>query len=181
MNNLYKKYKEEILPILREEFNIANDLAAPAIKKVVLNVGAGEALSSKDVIGKIKDQVAQITGQNPRITLAKKSISTFKLKKGDAIGVMVTLRGKKAWDFIENFISIVVPRMRDFRGLEKTKFDHMGNYNLGITEQILFPQIEYSKVDKIRGLEVTFVISNSNPEKSARFFEIMGLPFRKST
>lgn len=179
MNSFYKKYTEEIRPSLKEEFKIANDLAVPAIKKVVINVGAGEALSSKDVLEKIKDQVAQITGQIPRVTLAKKSISTFKLKKGDAIGVMVTLRGKKAWDFIENFIAIVVPRMRDFRGLEKTKFDHMGNYNLGLTEQILFPQIEYSKIDKIRGLEITFVISNSNPQKSIRFFELMGLPFKK--
>jgi len=179
MNNLYKRYKKEIALALKEEFKIKNNLAVPTVKKVVINVGAGEALSSKEVIEKIKDQLAQITGQMPRVTLAKKSISTFKLKKGDAIGVMVTLRGKKAWDFIENFISIVVPRMRDFRGLDKTKFDHMGNYNLGITEQILFPQIEYSKIDKIRGLEITFVVANSTPEKSMRVFQLMGLPFKK--
>lgn len=179
MNNLYKQYKEEILPNLKKEFQITNDLAAPKIQKIVINVGASEALTSKDVIDKIKEQVAQISGQMPRVTAAKKSISTFKLKKGDTIGVMATLRGKKAWDFMEKFVSIVAPRMRDFRGLEKGKFDHMGNYNLGITEQILFPQIDYSKVDKIRGLEITFVISNGSPEKSLKFLESMGLPFKK--
>lgn len=178
MNNIYKQYKEEILPALKKEFQITNDLAAPKIEKIVINVGASEALSSKDVIEKIKEQVAQISGQMPRVTIAKKSISTFKLKKGDIIGVMVTLRGKKAWDFVEKFVSIVAPRMRDFRGLEKSKFDHMGNYNLGITEQILFPQVDYSKVDKIRGMEITFVISNGSPEKSLKFFELLGLPFK---
>ncbi len=178
MNNIYKQYKEEILPALKKEFQITNDLAAPKIKKIVINVGASEALSTKDVLDKIKEQVAQISGQMPRVTAAKKSISTFKLKKGDIIGVMVTLRGKKAWDFMEKFVSIVAPRMRDFRGLEKGKFDHMGNYNLGITEQILFPQIDYSKVDKIRGMEITFVISNGSPGKSLKFFELLGLPFK---
>ena len=177
MNNLYQKYQKEILPQLKTDFGIKNGMAAPKIDKIVLNIGAAEALSSKDVIEKIKEQLATISGQTPKVTLAKKSISTFKLKQGDAIGVMVTLRGKMAWDFMEKFVSIVVPRIRDFRGLPKEKFDHMGNYNIGMTEQILFPQIDYSK---IRGLEVTIVVSNGSPEKSQKLLELLGLPFKKS-
>ncbi len=177
--NLYQKYQDEILPKLREEFAIKNNLAAPKIEKIVLNIGAAEAIGSKDTMEKIKEQLAQISGQMPRITLAKKSISAFKLKEKDPIGVMVTLRGKRAWNFLERFTKVVVPRIRDFRGLPKDKFDKAGNYSIGLQEQILFPEIDYSKIDKIRGLVVTIVIKNSNPEKSQKMLELLGAPFRK--
>ncbi len=179
MTNLNILYKEQALPKLMEEFEIKNAFAAPRLEKVVINVGAAEALSAKDVIEKIKEQIAIIAGQQPRVTKAKKSISTFKLKEGETIGVMVTLRGQKAWDFMEKFAKIVAPRIRDFRGMPDNKFDKLGNYSFGMTEQILFPQIEYSKVDKIRGLVFTVVIKNSSPEKSKRFLELIGLPFKK--
>ncbi len=181
MNNLQDKYQKEIKAKLKEEFNLKNDLALPHIEKIVLNAGAAEALSDKNVIDKIKEQLATIAGQTPKITIAKHAISSFKLKQGDKIGVMVTLRGKKAWDFLEKFVSIIAPRMRDFRGMPKEKFDEFGNYSFGITEQILFPEIDYSKIDKVRGLVVTVVIKNSNKEKSKKVLEHLGLPFRKES
>ncbi|KKR78037.1 MAG: 50S ribosomal protein L5 [Candidatus Curtissbacteria bacterium GW2011_GWA1_40_9] len=177
--SLMSTYYQKVAPKLMEEFGVKNALALPRIEKVVINVGAAEALSSKDVLEKIKEQIAIITGQRPRITEAKKSISTFKLKEGDPIGVMVTLRGKMAWDFIEKFAKIIAPRIRDFRGLPDEKFDVRGNYSFGMTEQILFPQIDYAKVDKIRGLVFTIVIKNGDPEKSKKLLELLGLPFKK--
>lgn len=179
MINLATDYHKEIVPKLIDEFKIKNVLALPRIEKVVLNVGASEALSSKDVLAKISDQLGTISGQKPKITLAKKSISTFKLKQNDQIGVMVTLRGKKALDFMQKFATIVLPRIRDFRGLSKDKFDSHGNYSIGISEQSIFPHLEYSKIDKTRGLVVTIVVKNGSKEISPRFFELLGLPFKK--
>ena len=179
MTNLNKRYQEEALPKLKEEFGLSNDLAAPRIEKIVINTSAAEAISNKEVLEKIKDQLAAIAGQKPAARLAKKSISSFKLKEKDPIGVMVTLRGKKAWYFLEKLIRIVIPRMRDFRGLAPSSFDMFGNYSLGIDEQILFPEIGYSKIDKIRGLVITIVIRNSNMQKSQRLFELLGIPFKK--
>lgn len=180
MNNLFTKYQKEIIPKLKEEFNLKNDFKAPTIEKIVLNMGVADALSSKDILEKMKDQLAQIAAQKPATTRARESISNFKLRKGDAIGLMVTLRNKKAWHFLEKLISIVLPRMRDFRGVSDTKFDKAGNYSLGITEQILFAEIDYSKVDKIRGLVTTIVVKNSDPAKSKRLFELLGVPFSKN-
>lgn len=177
--NLYEKYLKEVLPKLKEEFGIKNDLALPALEKVVLNVGAAEAISNKAILEKIKEQLAQISGQMPKITEAKKSISSFKLKEKDQIGAVVTLRGKRAWNFLERFFKVVIPRMRDFRGLQKEKFDKAGNYSIGLSEQILFPEIDYAKIDKIRGLVVTIVIKNSQPQKSQKMLELLGAPFRK--
>ena len=179
MNSLLTVYQNEIVPKLKEEFKSTNDMALPKVVKVVVNVGAAEALTSKDVLDKIKEQIATITGQAPRITLAKKSISTFKLKEKDPIGVMVTLRNQKAWNFLETLAKIVAPRIRDFRGLSDEKFDAKGNYSFGMTEQSLFPQLEYSKIDKTRGLVITVVIQNGSPEKSKILLELLGLPFKK--
>lgn len=179
MTKIMDIYRNEAMPTMMKEFGQKNKHALPKIEKIVLNTGAAEAISSKDVLEKIKEQMAIIAGQAPRVTLAKKSISTFKLKQKDPIGVMVTLRGIKAWDFLEKFANIVAPRIRDFRGLSEEKFDHMGNYSLGITEQILFPEIDYSKIDKIRGLVITFVIKNSDKDKSKKLMELLGLRFRK--
>ncbi len=176
--NLSQAYKTEIVPKLKETFNLKNDLSAPKLEKVVLNAGVADAISDKGVLEKVRGQLAAISGQMPKITLAKKSISSFKLKEKDPIGITVTLRGKKAWNFIERFVNVVMPRMRDFRGLPKEKFDRFGNYSIGIPEQILFPEIDYSKIDKVRGLVITFVIKNSNAEKSQNFMEMLGFKFR---
>jgi len=179
MNNLVNKYKKEVVPKLKEEFEIKNNFALPILEKVVLNASATEALTNKGTIDKIKEQLATISGQAPKITKARNAISTFKLKQGDIIGVMVTLRGNKSWNFLDQFIATVAPRMRDFRGMPDDKFDKDGNYSFGFQEQTLFPQIDYSKVDKARGLVMTLVIKNSNKDKSKRFLELLGLPFKK--
>jgi len=180
MTNFISKYNDTVAPKLKEEFGLKNNLALPRLEKIVLNAGVAEGISSKDVLEKVKEQLSQISGQCPRITLAKKAISTFKLKKNDPIGVMVTLRGKRAWNFLEKLVKIVLPRMRDFRGLSESKFDKFGNYNLGVPEQILFPEIDYSKIDKIRGLVMTVVIQNSNQQKSKKMLELLGIPFRNN-
>ncbi|KKR86544.1 MAG: 50S ribosomal protein L5 [Candidatus Curtissbacteria bacterium GW2011_GWA1_41_11] len=181
MSSLSDKYVKEVVPKLKEEFGLKNNLSLPRIEKIVLNTGAAEALSDKGAIEKISEQMAAIAGQQPSVTKARHSISTFKLKSGDKIGVMVTLRGKKTWNFLEKFIATVAPRMRDFRGMPTEKFDQKGNYSFGITEQILFPEIDYSKVDKTRGLVMTLVIKNSNRDKSKRVLELLGLPFKKES
>jgi large subunit ribosomal protein L5 len=180
MTILQEKYKKEALPKLKEEFGFTNDLAAPIIEKIVLNMGLAEAASSKEVLEKATDQLGTIAGQKPKVTRAKKAISSFKLRQDDQIGLMVTLRKKKAWNFLEKFINIVMPRMRDFRGLSQTNFDKDGNFSLGISEQILFPEIDYSKIDKIRGLVITLRIKNSNQEKSKKLLELLGVPFKKN-
>lgn len=177
--DLLSKYNSE-LSKLKQEFNIKNNLSVPKLEKVVLNMGLAEAISNKDVLEKAKDQLARISGQMPKITKSKKAISNFKLRANEPIGAMVTLRGKKAWNFLTKLVAVVLPRMRDFRGLPESKFDKLGNYNLGIAEQILFPEIEYSKIDKIRGLSLSIVFKNSNPEKSKRLLELLGVPFRKA-
>lgn len=170
---------KEVLPKIKEEFGLSNEFAVPKIEKVVINMGVADSLGNKESLEKAKEQLGVIAGQKAKVTRAKTAISNFKLKKGDPIGLMVTLRDKKAWQFLEKLIKIVIPRMRDFRGLSETKFDKAGNYSLGITEQILFPEVDYSKIDKIRGLVVTIVFRNSNTQKSKRFMELLGLPFRK--
>lgn len=178
--NLQTKYQKEIMPKLKEEFKLQNDLAIPYIEKIVINMGLAEAKDNKDVLVKVEDQLATITGQKPRVTRAKEAISTFKLRENDPIGMMVTLRGKKAWTFLEKLTALVLPRIRDFRGLQTSKFDKKGNYNMGITEQILFPEIDYAKIDKVRGLVVSIVVKNSDPEKSKKLLELLGMPFRIS-
>lgn len=176
--NLINKYRNEIIPKLKEELSLKNDLAVPTVEKIVINVGASEALTSREVLEMIKQQIAAVAGQRPKETLAKKSISTFKLRKNDPIGVMVTLRGIRAWNFLEKFIAIVIPRMRDFRGLSLSKFDEFGNYSLGLNEQILFPEVDYSKIDKVRGLVVTIVIKRGDKQKSKKLLELLGVPFK---
>lgn len=180
MTGILDKYKAEIVPKIKEEFNLKNDFSVPALEKIVLNMGLSEALATKDVLEKAMDQLAAISGQKPKSTKAKKSISSFKLREGDRIGAMVTLRGRKAWNFLEKLIAIVSPRIRDFRGVDDSKFDKLGNYSLGIAEQIIFPEINYAQIDKVRGLVVTIVFKNSSPEKSKKLLELLGLPFKKN-
>ncbi len=178
--NLYSKFQTEAVPKLKEEFNLKNDLALPKIEKIVINFSMADALTDKDVIGKVTEQMAQISGQKPRLTKARKAISTFKLRQGDTIGAKVTLRSKKAWQFLEKFIAVAIPRLRDFRGVSPLKFDSAGNYTFGLTEQIIFPEIDYAKIDKIRGMSLTITIKNTNPQKSIRLLELLGVPFKKN-
>lgn len=178
MTNLQTKY-QQALPTLKQQFGFKNDLAAPILAKIVINVGIAEAKENKDVLEKVRDQLGQISGQRPKITKAKKAISSFKLKKNDPIGAMTTLRGKRAWYLLEKLATVVLPRMRDFRGLQPEKFDKMGNYSLGLEEQVLFPEIDFAKADKTRGMVITIVIKNSDIEKSQKLFELLGLPFKK--
>ncbi|MCR4324570.1 MAG: 50S ribosomal protein L5 [Candidatus Curtissbacteria bacterium] len=179
MASLQAIYNEQVLPKLKEELKLTNNLSVPRIEKVVLNMGLAEAAGNKEVMAKAAEQLAAISGQKPRVTKAKKAISGFSLRQGDEIGLAVTLRGKKAWNFLEKLTIIVLPKMRDFRGLTTDKFDRAGNYSLGIAEQVLFSEVDYSKVDKVRGLVVTIVIKNSDPEKSKKLLEQIGVPFRK--
>ena len=173
------KYIKSIKPALKTEFNIKNDFALPVIKKVVLNVGAGEAVSNKKAIENIQEQIELIAGQKSVITLARKSISAYKIRKGLPIGVKVTLRGKRMYDFLAKMLNIVLPRLRDFRGIAHTTVDQHGNLNIGFTEQTIFPEIEYDKVDKLRGIEVTVVTSTKNKEVCKKMFELLGVPFTK--
>lgn len=180
MSNLMNYYQEEVLPKIKAEFNLTNNLAVPNIEKIVVNMAIADALTEKEVLEKVKEQLAAICGQRPLVTKARKSISSFKLKEGDQIGAKVTLRAKRAWDFLGLLIAVVLPRMRDFRGLATSKFDKNGNYSLGVTEQSVFPYLDYSKIDKIRGLVITIVIKNSNQQKSKRLLELLGIPFKES-
>ncbi|MGB9707431.1 MAG: 50S ribosomal protein L5 [Microgenomates group bacterium] len=172
-------YKKELKEKAKEIFGVDNPMAVPKVVKIVVNVGAGEAVVNKGVLEKIQEQIGLITGQKPVITKARKSISAFKIRKGLPIGVKVTLRGKKMLDFLEKLIKIVIPRIRDFRGIDEKNIDQHGNLNLGFYEQTIFPEIDYDKIDKIRGLEVTIVTDAKDKEKGKKFFELLGIPFKK--
>ena len=171
----HKKVQKKIQDVLK----LNNQLAVPKIIKVVLNVGAGEAVSNKNVLEKIREQLSWISGQKPVITKARQSISAFKIRKGLSIGVKVTLRGKKMYAFIEKLVKIIIPRLRDFRGINDHSIDQNGNLNLGFTEQIIFPEIEYDKVDKLRGLQITVVTNAGSHEIGKCLFEKLGIPFKK--
>lgn len=152
----------------------------PKITKVVLNIGLKEAVHDKGVLEKASEQLAAIAGQKPKVTRAKISIANFKVREGDPVGLTVTLRRKRMQDFVTKLITIVLPRVRDFHGVPGTSFDKKGNYTLGFTEQIVFPEIDYAKIDKIRGLEVTLVTSATNPEQARKLLELLGMPFKKN-
>jgi large subunit ribosomal protein L5 len=170
-------YYSEIRPRLLKELGLKNSFAVPKINKIVINIGAGEAVINKNVLVKISEQLNLICGQKSVITLAKKSISVFKIRKGMPIGVKTTLRGKRMYDFLEKLIKIVLPRMRDFRGIPTKSLDGHGNLNIGITEQTLFPEIDYDKIDKIRGLEITIVTNARDNYRGKKLFEALGIPF----
>ncbi|MCX6725870.1 MAG: 50S ribosomal protein L5 [Candidatus Shapirobacteria bacterium] len=176
---LQEKYKNEINQKLAKEFSLDNFLAVPAVKKVVINMGLGEMARDKGLIEKATEDLRIITGQKPRINKARLSIAGFKLRKGDPVGLMVTLRGKRMYQFLEKLFRIVLPRFRDFRGVPLSGLDGQGNYNLGISEQIVFPEIDYAKVDKIRGLQITFVTSARNNQQAKRLLEELGIAFEK--
>lgn len=179
MSNRSKSYTEELKGKLAKELNIKNVMAIPKLMKIVLNCGLGEALENKKVMEEMVHEFNAISGQKPVITYAKHDISAFKLRSGEAIGVKVTMRGQRMYDFFERLIKISLPRIRDFRGIPDSGFDGKGNYSLGLREQIIFPEIEYSKIDKIRGLEITFITTGKNKEQTRKLLEALGIPFSK--
>jgi len=179
MSNLQERYQQEIREKLQKEFGLDNLLAVPKVKKVVISMGLGEATQDKKIIEKAAEDLTAITGQKPKVTKARQSISTFKLRKGEPIGLMVNLRGKRMYNFLEKLFRIVLPRLRDFKGLSKKGFDGRGNYSLGIKEQIVFPEVDYAKIDKIRGLEVTIVTNSKDNQQAERLLAELGMPFEE--
>lgn len=175
LKDLYnKEYKKKI----QDDLKIENVMAIPRIMKIVINVGAGEAVTNKNVVDKIAEQIGWISGQKAVITKARTSVSAFKIRKGLAIGAKVTLRGDKMYQFLEKLVRIVIPRIRDFRGIEESSVDSYGNLNIGFVEQTIFPEIEFDKVDKLRGLQVTVVSTAKNKEEGRKLFEMLGIPFK---
>ncbi|MFZ5376427.1 MAG: 50S ribosomal protein L5 [Patescibacteria group bacterium] len=182
MNRLKQKYQQEVLPVLMKEFGHKNPFEATRILKVVVNMGVTDPQDPRArerLMPVIVEQFRSITGQHPQITHAKKSIANFKLRQGDPMGVMVTLRGDSMWEFLDRLISITLPRVKDFRGVSRKAFDGHGNYSLGIEEQIAFAEIEFDKIDRIRGLQVVITTSQKNDKECERMLELMGMPFEK--
>ena len=177
---LRKRYYEEVVATLMTDFAFANVMQVPKIQKVVVNVGVGEAFDNAKALDSAVDDMTIITGQRPVITRAKKSIANFKLREGRSIGAKVTLRGLRMWSFFDRLVNVALPRTRDFRGLSPNSFDGRGSYTLGIREQLIFPEIDYDKIDKIRGFEVTIVTSAPNDAQALRMLALLGMPFRKS-
>ena len=180
MNRLKQKYLEEVKNKLSEELNIKNPHALPRIIKVVVNMAVSEGKDNSSVIEKAAANVTALSGQKAMITKAKKSISTFKLTEGSPIGVMATLRGEKMYAFLDKLINIVLPKVRDFRGVSDKSFDGQGNFNLGLREQILFPEVDYKSIDRLRGLQVTINTSAHNKEHGKKLLELLGMPFAKN-
>ena len=178
MTRLLEKYHKEIVPQLIEKFQYKNKLSVPKIKKIVVNMGVGRAIENKKLIEEATKHLSVITGQKPLITKAKKAISGFKLRKDQAIGCKVTLRGKRMFEFLDRLISIVLPRIRDFRGLSTKSFDGYGNYTLGLTEQIVFPEISVDTVEFVQGMDITLAITGNSNEQSCELLKLLGMPFR---
>ncbi len=172
-------YKNEVVPALLKEFEFSNSMEVPRLQKVTVNMGLGEAVQNAKLMDSAVTELTRITGQKPVITRAKKSIAGFKLREGAAIGCMVTLRRARMWNFVDRLISVALPRVRDFRGISSKAFDGRGNYTLGIREQIIFPEINYDKIDKIKGLNVTFVTTAKTDEHGRALLRELGMPFRK--
>ncbi len=177
MNRLRQRYLDEVAPSLQREFGYANPMRVPRLEKIVVNIGLGEALQNSKAIDAAVGDVAMITGQKPIVTRARRSIAQFRLRTGNAIGVKVTLRGQRMWDFLERLTNLALPRLRDFHGVSTRSFDGRGNYSLGIREQLAFPEIDYDKVDRLRGLEVSIVTTAANDEEAKRLLELLGMPF----
>lgn len=177
---LREKYIKEIRPQLREEFGYRNDLEVPRLEKIVVNIGLGEAITNNRALDNAVNDLAAITGQKPVVTRAKKSIAAFRLRAGMPIGAMVTLRGDRMYEFLDRLMNIALPRVRDFRGVSPKSFDGRGNYTLGLREQLIFPEIDYDKIDKLRGLEVSIVTTAKTDEEGRRLLTLLGMPFREA-
>ena len=179
MNRLKEKYIKETVPELKKKFGYKNVMQVPGLKKIVLNIGLGEAIQNSKAMEAAGADLTAIAGQHPVITKSKKSIAVFKLREGMPIGIMVTLRGRRMYEFYDKLVSVVLPRIRDFQGLSPDSFDGQGNYSLGLKEQIVFPEVDYDKVDKLRGLEIVIVTSASDDEEGRSLLQSLGMPFRK--
>jgi large subunit ribosomal protein L5 len=180
MSRLKEKYQKEVVPALTKEFGYKNVMAVPRIQKIVVNMGLGEATSNAKIVDTGSDELARITGQKPVTRRAKKSIAAFKVRKGMPIAAMVTLRGARMWEFLDRLTSIALPRVRDFKGVSPRGFDGRGNYTLGLRDQLLFPEIDYMKVDKARGMNVSVVTTARTDEEARKLLQFVGMPFRQS-
>ena len=174
---LLVRYREEVAPVLRREFGYSNPLQVPTLKKVVVNIGLGEALENSNAIESSTNDLATITGQKPVVNLARKSIANFKLREGMAVGASVTLRAHRMWQFYDRLVNIALPRVRDFRGVSRNSFDGRGNYSLGLSEQVVFPEIDYNTIDRLRGLQVAIVTTALTDEEGRRLLDLLGMPF----
>ena len=179
MNRLKERYQKEIMPALAKALDLQNVMQIPVPKKVVVNIGLGEAMDNPKALEAAVADLTAITGQKPIVTKARKSIANFKLREGRAIGAKVTLRGERMWNFLDRLMNIVLPRVRDFRGVSADAFDGRGNYTLGLREQLIFPEIEYDKIDKVRGMEITIVTNAPSDDQAAQMLQMLGMPFRK--
>jgi large subunit ribosomal protein L5 len=180
MNRLRERYQSEVIPALRKEFGYPNAMAVPRLKKVVVNMGLGEGTQNAKIVDTGAEELGKITGQKASVRKSTKAISQFKLRKGLPIGAMVTLRGERMYEFVDRLIAIALPRVRDFRGVSGKGFDGRGNYTLGLRDQLLFPEIDYMKVDKPRGMNVSFVTTARTDEEARRLLALMGMPFRQN-
>jgi large subunit ribosomal protein L5 len=177
---LKERYQTEVVPALVKEFGYSNVMQAPRVTKIAVNIGLGEALTNSRAIEAATGDLAKMTGQRPVVTKARHSIATYKLREGMPIGAKVTLRGARMWDFLDRLINVVLPRQRDFQGISPDSFDGRGNYSLGLREQLVFPEIDYDAIDKVRGLEVTIVTTAKTDEEARRLLALMDMPFRRS-
>ena len=179
MNRMQEKYNSDVVPALRKAFDFKNIMQVPRITKVVVNIGAGEALDNPKALESAASDLTIVTGQKPVMTKARKSIANFKLREGRLIGTKVTLRGDRMWAFLDRLLSTALPRVRDFRGVSPNAFDGRGNYTLGLRDQLIFPEIEYDKIDKLRGMEVTIVTTAKNDDQARALLQLLGMPFSK--
>ena len=179
MNRMQEKYNSEVVPALRKAFDLKNVMQVPRIQKVVVNIGMGEAMDNPKSMEAAVSDLTTITGQKPVMTKARKSIANFKLREGRLIGTKVTLRGDRMWSFLDRLMNTALPRVRDFRGVSGNAFDGRGNYTLGLRDQLIFPEIEYDKIDKLRGMEVTIVTTAKNDDQARTMLQLLGMPFSK--
>jgi large subunit ribosomal protein L5 len=180
MSRLYEKYRKDVVPALQEELGITNIMAVPRLEKIIVNVGVGDAIQNIKLLDTAKAELAQITGQLPGVGRAKKSISAFKLRKGQPIACYVTLRSRRMYEFFDRLVNIVLPRVRDFRGVPPTSFDHRGNYTLGMRDQLVFPEIDYTKVERPRGMNITIVTTARTDREALALLKRLGMPFREN-
>lgn len=179
MNRLKEKYQKEIVPSLVKKFNYTSVMAVPKVEKIVVNMGVGDAVGNAKVLDAAVEELALISGQKPMVTKAKKSIAGFKLREGMPIGAKVTLRGERMYEFLDKLVTVALPRVRDFRGVSKKSFDGRGNYTLGVKEQLIFPEINYDKVDKVRGMDIVIVTTANTDEEARELLTELGMPFQK--
>ncbi|OGO69177.1 MAG: 50S ribosomal protein L5 [Chloroflexi bacterium RBG_19FT_COMBO_62_14] len=179
-HHLRERYQADHVPALMKEFGLDNPMQVPKLEKIVVNVGVGEALDNAKALDSAVEDIATITGQRPVVTKARKSIANFKLREGRSIGLKVTLRGERMWSFYDRLVNVALPRTRDFRGVSPNSFDGRGNYTLGVREQLIFPEIVYDKIDKIRGFEVSIITTAPDDEQGRRLLQLLGMPFRRS-